>query len=69
MLCCTTAWGICFRPVWVDLDTDDAFIDRHVFYDGKYLGAELLTITFRDFSQPLWMDATARAVMLENSFR
>jgi len=49
-------------------DTDDAFIDRHVFYDGKYLGVELLTITFKDFSQPLWMDATARAVMLEKLF-
>ncbi len=49
-------------------DTDDAFIDRHVFYDGKYLGVELLTITFRDFSQPLWMDASARAAMLEKLF-
>jgi len=49
-------------------DTDDAFIDRHVFYDGKYLGVELLTITFKDFSQPLWMDATARAAMLEKLF-
>jgi len=49
-------------------DTDDAFIDRHVFYDGKYLGVELLTITFKDFSQPLWMDPAARAVMLEKLF-
>ncbi|GAA5343659.1 MAG: hypothetical protein canaca05_11680 [Anaerolineaceae bacterium] len=49
-------------------DTDDAFIDQHVFYDGKYLGVELLTITFEDFSQPLWMDATARAAMLEKLF-
>ena len=49
-------------------DTDDAFIDRHVFYDGKYLGVELLTITFKDFSQPLWMDAAARAAMLEKLF-
>lgn len=49
-------------------DTDDAFIDRHVFYDGKYLGVELLTITFRDFSQPLWMVPAARAVMLEKLF-
>ena len=49
-------------------DTDDAFIDRQVFYDGKYLGVELLTITFKDFSQPLWMDATARAAMLEKLF-
>ena len=49
-------------------DTDDAFIDRHVFYDGKYLGVELLTITFKDFSQPLWMDAAARAAILEKLF-
>ena len=49
-------------------DTDDAFIDRHVFYDGKYLGVELLTITFKDFSQPLWMDESARAAMLQKLF-
>ena len=49
-------------------DTDDAFIDRHVFYDGKYLGVELLTITFKYFSQPLWMDESARAAMLQKLF-
>ncbi|HAE85913.1 MAG TPA: hypothetical protein DCG78_05325 [Anaerolineaceae bacterium] len=57
-----------FDQYGLTLDTDDAFIDRHVFYDGKYLGVELLTITFRDFSQPLWMDASARAAMLEKLF-
>ena len=57
-----------FDQYGLTLDTDDAFIDRHVFYDGKYLGVELLTITFRDFSQPLWMDASARADMLEKLF-
>ena len=57
-----------FDQYGLTLDTDDAFIDRHVFYDGKYLGVELLTITFKDFSQPLWMDATARAAMLEKLF-
>ena len=57
-----------FDQYGLTLDTDDAFIDRHVFYDGKYLGVELLTITFRDFSQPLWMDASTRAAMLEKLF-
>ena len=28
------------------------FIDRHVFYDGKYLGVELLTALLEDYSRP-----------------
>jgi poly-gamma-glutamate synthesis protein (capsule biosynthesis protein) len=30
--------------------TDRAFLDRHVFYDGRYLGVELLTIQFTDLA-------------------
>jgi hypothetical protein len=31
--------------------TDRAFLDRHVFYDGRYLGVELLTIQFVDLAR------------------
>src|SRR5690606_37472298 len=33
-------------------ETRREFIDRHVFYDGKYLGTELLTAMLEDFSRP-----------------
>jgi poly-gamma-glutamate synthesis protein (capsule biosynthesis protein) len=49
-------------------DSDKAFIDRHVFYDGKYLGVELLTVQFFDYSQPVWMTPEARASLLNQLF-
>jgi hypothetical protein len=36
----------------VSLATRQAFIDRHVFYDGRYLGVELLPILFVDYARP-----------------
>jgi poly-gamma-glutamate capsule biosynthesis protein CapA/YwtB (metallophosphatase superfamily) len=36
------------------------FIDRHVFYDGKYLGVELLTAMLEDFSRPRPMNERER---------
>ena len=48
---------------WYD-DSDKAFIDRHVFYDGKYLGVELLTTQFFNWSTPTWMTPEARAELL-----
>ena len=44
------------------------FIDRHVFYDGKYLGLELLTAKLEDFSQPNWMNAAERLKFLGDYF-
>lgn len=49
-------------------DTDKAFLDRHVFYDGRYLGVELLTVQFFDWSQPVWMTTEARQSILETLF-
>jgi poly-gamma-glutamate synthesis protein (capsule biosynthesis protein) len=49
-------------------DSDKAFIDRHVFYDGAYLGVELLTVQFFDYSQPVWMTPEARADLLGRLF-
>lgn len=57
-----------FDQYGVMQNTNKAFIDRHVFYDGKYLGVELLTIQFKDYSQPIWMDPTGRAALLEKLF-
>jgi len=57
-----------FDQYGVMQNTDKAFIDRHVLYNGKYLGVELLTIQFKDYSQPIWMDPTGRAALLEKLF-
>jgi poly-gamma-glutamate synthesis protein (capsule biosynthesis protein) len=44
------------------------FIDRHVFYDGRYLGVELITTYLEDFSRPRYMTREERADFLFNYF-
>jgi len=44
------------------------FIDRHVFYDGKYLGVELLTAMLEDFSRPRPMNERERTEFLSEYF-
>ncbi|MDP1713853.1 MAG: CapA family protein [Anaerolineales bacterium] len=44
------------------------FIDRHVFYDGRYLGVELLTAMLEDFSRPRPMNERERTAFLSNYF-
>jgi poly-gamma-glutamate synthesis protein (capsule biosynthesis protein) len=45
------------------------FIDRHVFYNGRYLGADLLTILFVDYARPRPMNAGEREDLLRAVFR
>lgn len=52
---------------WYD-DSDKAFLDRHVFYDGKYLGVELLTVQFFNWSTPTLMTEEARNELLTRLF-
>ena len=47
---------------------DDGFIDMHVFYDGRYLGVELIPIVFVDYARPRPMTPAERAVLLEKVF-
>jgi poly-gamma-glutamate synthesis protein (capsule biosynthesis protein) len=47
---------------------DDAFIDRHVFYDGRYISTELITLRFVDFAKPRLMTPEERAHFLEIIF-
>lgn len=49
-------------------DTDKAFIDRHIFYDNRYIGTELLTVKFTDYSTPRWMSSPEREAMLRQLF-
>lgn len=48
---------------------DDAFIDRHVFYDGRYISTELITIRFVDFAKPRLMTPEERAYLLDIIFK
>jgi poly-gamma-glutamate capsule biosynthesis protein CapA/YwtB (metallophosphatase superfamily) len=44
------------------------FLDRHVFYDGHYLGVELLTAKLEDYARPRPMTADERAAFLLDYF-
>jgi poly-gamma-glutamate synthesis protein (capsule biosynthesis protein) len=40
------------------------FLDRHIFYDGKYIGTQLLTARLEEYARPRPMTAEERAEML-----
>ncbi len=44
------------------------FIDRHVFYDGRYLGVELLTTLLEESARPRPMTAGERNALLQEIF-
>ncbi len=44
------------------------FLDRHVFYDGRYLGTELLTAVLEDFARPRPMTPEERSEFLLKYF-
>ncbi len=49
-------------------ETRREFYDRHVFYDGHYLGTELLTAMLEDYSRPRPMTEAERAAFLSDYF-
>jgi hypothetical protein len=49
--------------------TDRAFLDRHVFYDGRYLGVELLTIQFTDLAHSRPTTPEERLELLQVIFK
>jgi poly-gamma-glutamate synthesis protein (capsule biosynthesis protein) len=49
--------------------TRQAFIDRHVFYDGRYISTELLPIIFIDYARPRPMTEAERKELLEAVFK
>jgi poly-gamma-glutamate synthesis protein (capsule biosynthesis protein) len=51
-----------------DYACDYAFINRHVFYAGRYLGVELIPIIFEDYARPRPMTAEESARLLETVF-
>ena len=44
------------------------FLDRHVFYDGRYVGTELLTALLENYGRPAPMDASQRSAILQAYF-
>ena len=44
------------------------FLDRHIFYDGQYLGSELETAILEDYARPRPMTAEERQKMLSTYF-
>ena len=44
------------------------FLDRHVFYDGRYIGTELLTALLEDYSRPRPMTLQEREAFLAEYF-
>jgi len=46
----------------------DAFLDRHIFYNGSYLGVDLLTTKMTDYAQPRWMTPDERITFLDTVF-
>lgn len=44
------------------------FLDRHIFYEGRYLGVELLTAQLEDFARPRPMTSEERTRMLQTYF-
>jgi poly-gamma-glutamate synthesis protein (capsule biosynthesis protein) len=49
-------------------DTRNVFIDRHVFYDGRYLGTELLTYVIENYARPRLMTPAERTQFLHHIF-
>lgn len=49
--------------------TRQGFIDRHLFYDGRYVGTELLTIQFVDYARPRPMTPAEREDVLNKVFK
>ncbi len=48
--------------------TASAFIDRHIFYNGKHISTELLTIKFVDYARSRPMTQSERERLLQTTF-
>ena len=48
--------------------TSRAFVDRHIFYKGRYLGVELFPVRLEEFGKPVPMRVEEREKFLETIF-
>jgi hypothetical protein len=49
-------------------DTRNVFVDRSIFYSGRYIGTELLTYIIEDYARPRLMTDSERVQFLQNIF-
>ena len=61
--------GNLFFDQMFSLATRQLFVDRHVFYNGKYISTELLTYINEDYSQPRPMTPLERTQFLQRIFK
>jgi poly-gamma-glutamate synthesis protein (capsule biosynthesis protein) len=57
-----------FDQYYESLANRQAFVDRHVFYNGQYISTEILTIMFVDYARPRPMTADERLDLLNIIF-
>lgn len=50
------------------LNNRQEFLDRHIFYDGKYISTELITTMLEYYAQPRPMSPEEREDLLNNAF-
>jgi poly-gamma-glutamate synthesis protein (capsule biosynthesis protein) len=49
--------------------TRNEYIDRHIFYDGRYIGTVLMTAMLEDYAKPRPTTAAERLMILGESFK
>jgi poly-gamma-glutamate synthesis protein (capsule biosynthesis protein) len=57
-----------FDQYAVSAGTRQGFVDRHIFYDGRHISTELLTLVFEDYARARPMNDGERAVLLQTVF-
>ena len=60
--------GNLFFDQMFSLQNRQEFVDRHVFYAGKYISVELLSFMLEDYSRPRLMTEQERADFLQSIF-
>jgi len=60
--------GNLFFDQMFSLETRQGFVDRHVFYDGKYISTELQTYLSEDYARPRPMTEQERTDFLQSIF-
>ena len=61
--------GNLFFDQMFSLATRELFVDRHVFYNGRYIDTELLTYINEDYAQPRPMTGLERTQFLGKDFK
>ena len=61
--------GNLFFDQMFSLPTRELFVDRHVFYNGRYISTELLTYIIEDYAQPRPMTVLERKQFLQKIFQ